>query len=340
MRELDVLAICNVLKDIVVKVSDAEIESLGLNKGIMHLVTEDKQQEILDKLDEREKSIEMGGSGPNMMRTLALLGQKVSQAGMVGSDKYGDLYLKRVKELGIVSNIRQSEIGSTGTSLILVTPDGERTMNTCLGMSRSYTTRDIPEQDIQQAKYLVVTGYQWDTENQIEAINHAIRLAKENNTKIVFDLADPFCVERHRETFLNILDKYVDIVFSNRKEAEMLTGAQDEEALNKLAEHVDMVVLKVGSKGSWIKTATEQVFCPCNPVQATDTTAAGDMYAGGFLYGLLNGMSLYDCGVCATFCAETVIQNVGAKVPENLLEMLQQHLQKHAKDSALASSSV
>src|SRR5437868_5672920 len=147
-KELNVLAICNVLKDIVIRVSDKDLEELGLSKGIMHLVSEEEQQKILEKFANREKNVEMGGSGPNMIRALSILGQKVSQAGMVGNDLYGELYISRVKELGIINNIRKAQVGSTGTSIILISPDGERTMNTCLGMSRCYTTKEIPEADI------------------------------------------------------------------------------------------------------------------------------------------------------------------------------------------------
>ncbi|MBF2054362.1 MAG: adenosine kinase [Candidatus Sericytochromatia bacterium] len=327
-KTLDVLAICNVLKDIVIKVSEAELAELGVAKGMMHLVSEEQQQQILNRFENHEKTLEMGGSGPNMMRTLALLGQKVSQAGMVGEDLNGERYRQRVEQLGILNNIRQSPLGATGTSIVLITPDGDRTMNTCLGMSRCYTAKDIPDADIARSRYLVVTGYQWDTDNQIEAINHAIRVARQHNTRIVFDLADPFCVKRHRETFLNILEEYVDIVFCNRNEAQMLTERDVEGSLEALAGLVDTVILKTGAKGSWIRQGDEACFVPCNPVDVVDTTAAGDMYAGGFLYGLLNGYSLKDAGQIATFCAETVIQHVGAHVPDNLHELLQQHLKK------------
>jgi sugar/nucleoside kinase (ribokinase family) len=325
-KDIDVLAICNVLKDIVINVSDAELTELGLSKGIMHLVSEEEQLKLLNTFAEREKTVEMGGSGPNMIRTLSVLGKKVSQAGMVGSDLYGEMYLSRVKELGIINNIRQAEFGSTGTALILISPDGERTMNTCLGMSRCYTTQDIPEADIARSKYLIVTGYQWDTDNQIEAINHAIRVAKQNGTKIVFDLSDPFCVDRHRETFLNILEEYVDIVIANSKEAQMLTGKDVAGSLSALAALTEIVIIKCGAQGSWLKTDSEEVFIASNPIDVLDCTAAGDMYAGGFLCGLLNQLPLSECGQLASFCAETVIQEVGARIPANLKELADAYL--------------
>jgi sugar/nucleoside kinase (ribokinase family) len=325
-KELNVLAICNVLKDIVIKVSDQELAGLGLAKGIMHLVSEEEQQNILKQFDGREKKVEMGGSGPNVIRTLSVLGRKVSQAGMVGNDLYGELYINRVNELGIKNNIIKAETGSTGTSLILTTSDGERTMNTCLGMSRCYTTRDIPEADIANAEYLLVTGYQWDTDNQIEAINHALRIAKANNTKVVLDLSDPFCVDRHRDTFLNVIETYVDIVFSNLKEANMLTGQDLEGSLETLSALADIVVIKTGAEGSWIKTKTQKVKIKSNKVNVVDTTAAGDMYAGGFMYGLTGNLSIEECGKIASFCAETVIQQVGANIPDNLLELVQSYM--------------
>lgn len=326
-KQLDVLSICNVLKDIIIKVSDDELKELGLSKGIMTLISEEEQQKILKKFEDKDKRVEIGGSGTNAMRTMAILGQKVSQAGMVGEDTYGEICLQRVNELGIKNNIKQASVGNTGTSIILITPDGERTMNTCLGMSRCYTVSDIPEVDIQDSKYLHITGYQWDTDNQIEAINHAIRVAKNSNTKISFDLSDPFCVDRHRETFMNVIEEYVDIVFANLKEASMLTGKGLDESLDILSEISDIAVIKCGSEGSWVKTKTHKIKVKANKIQVIDTTAAGDMYAGGFMYGITKNLPLEDCGKIANFCAETVIQQVGARIPENLIDLVNQHLQ-------------
>lgn len=325
-KQLDVLSICNVLKDIIIKVSDQELEELGLSKGTMILISEEEQQKILDKFESKDKKIELGGSGTNAMRTMAILGQNVSQAGMIGDDLYGNICLQRVKELGIKSNIKKAKTGSTGTSIILITPDGERTMNTCLGMSRCYTISDIPEDDIADSKYLHITGYQWDTENQIQAINHAIQVAKDNNTKISFDLSDPFCVDRHRETFMSVMKDSVDIVFANLKEANMLTGKGLEESLEILGDLADIAIIKCGPEGSWIKTKTQKIKVAANNVQVVDTTAAGDMYAGGFMYGLTKNMSLEECGKIANFCAETVIQQVGARIPDDFAKLVEKHI--------------
>lgn len=327
-KEIDVLGICNVLKDMIIKVSEEELKDLGLSKGIMHLVSEEEQQVILKKFENKEKIIEMGGSGPNMVRELAILGRNVSQAGMVGDDYYGELYLNRVKELGIINNIRQSNLGSTGTSIILITPDGERTMNTCLGMSRCYTVKDLPDADIANSKYLIVTGYQWDTDNQIEAINHAIRVAKQNDTKIVFDIADPFCVDKHRETFMNVIEEYADIVFANHGELKMLTGKELQESIDVISPMLDIMVVKCGKEGSIIVSNGEKIHIQANDVPVVDTTAAGDMYAGGFLFGLLHNLSLEECGNVATLCAETVIQQVGARLPTDLLNKVEKLLER------------
>jgi sugar/nucleoside kinase (ribokinase family) len=185
----------------------------------------------------------------------------------------------------------------------------------------------FPEDDIANSKYLHLTGYQWDTDNQIEAVNHAINIAKKNNTKISFDLSDPFCVNRHRETFMNLIEAHVDIVFANLKEANMLTGKDLDESLDILSKMSDIVVIKCGSEGSWIKTKTHKIKISANKIKVVDTTAAGDMYAGGFMYGVTKGLPLEECGKIANFCAETVIQQVGARIPENLSEMLKEHLQ-------------
>jgi sugar/nucleoside kinase (ribokinase family) len=325
-KTIKVLSICNVLKDIIIKVSDAELSSLGIKKGMMYLVSEKEQIELLEKFSNHNKKIEMGGSGTNMMRTMALLGQKVSQAGMVGNDIYGEMCIKRISELGIVNNIKKTEIGSTGTSLILITPDGERTMNTCLGVSRFYTVKDIPDEDIAKSEYLLVTGYQWDTDNQIEAVNHALRVARHNNTKIILDISDPLCVERHRETFWNIIEEFVDVLFCNKKESEALTGKNIQDSLDIFSELCNIVIIKNGAEGSYIRNNNNQIKVESNKVKVIDTTAAGDMYAGGFMYGLTKNLSLEECGKIASFCAEQVIQYVGATLPENIKELVEAQL--------------
>lgn len=323
-KSIKVLSICNVLKDIIVKVNQEDLDSLGLTKGMMYLVSEKEQMELLEKFHNHDKKVEMGGSGTNMMRTMALLGQRVSQAGMVGDDIYGDMCMKRINELGIVNNIKKAEVGSTGTSLILLTPDGERTMNTCLGVSRFYTVKDIPDKDIANSEYMLVTGYQWDTDNQIEAVNHALRVAHNNNTKIALDISDPFCVERHRETFWNIIEEFVDVLFCNRKESQSLTGKGIQESLDMLSEVCDIVVIKNGAEGSYIRNKDNQIKVESDNVKVLDTTAAGDMYAGGFMYGLTRNLPLEECGKIASFCAEQVIQNVGATLPENIKELVEE----------------
>ncbi len=320
-KSIDVVNIGNVIMDIIIKVSDEELKKLGVEKGIMHLVDENRQRKILDILMGKEKEFEMGGSGPNMLRTLAILGGKCALAGLVAKDIYGTEYVNRMEKLSIINKVRMSENGITGTSIILVTEDGQRTMNTNLGNSRYYTVSDVPTEEIKQAKYLFVTGYQWDTKAQIDSMEAALKIAKENGTQIAFDLADPFAVGRSKEAFEKVINEYANVVFANEEEAKMMYQDYAEKCVEKIAQNVDIAVVKVGSRGSLVKEKGKemiQIKPTTENINVIDTTAAGDMYAGGFMYGLVNGYDVERCARIGSRCAEEVIQNIGAKLPEDI----------------------
>ncbi len=318
-KTIDLVNIGNVIMDILIKVTDKEIKELKMEKGIMHLVSEDRQQEIITYLKQNNKLLEIGGSGPNVLRTAAILGRKCALAGLVADDTFGKQYTKRLEELNIINKVRIADKGVTGTSIILVTPDGQRTMNTHLGNSRYYTPKDVPTKEIKQAKYLFITGYQWDTESQIEAMELAINTAKENDTKIAFDLADPFAIERSKNSFKNVIDKYADIVFANKDEVKMMYQCDVKDCIDIISKKVDITAIKIGKEGSLVKQQGKEIMSiMANDIDVVDTTAAGDMYAGGFMYGLTGGLNLEISAKIANFCAESVIQNIGAKLPSNI----------------------
>lgn len=323
-KSIDLVNIGNVIMDILIKVKDKDIENLGLSKGIMHLVETDRQSEIVDYFESREKELEMGGAGPNVLRAVSILGGKsCCLAGLVADDIFGKQYLERVNHIGILNKIRKADTGMTGSSIILVTEDGQRTMNTCLGNSRYYTKEDVPAEEIKKSKYLFITGYQWDTEKQIEAMEYALKIAKDNDTKVAFDLADPFAVNRSKNMFKDVIENYADIVFANEEEAKMMYECDAEEAVEKLGSMCEIAVVKIGERGSLIKAKNEKVIIlPAKKINVVDTTAAGDMYAGGFMYGLINGYDLEKCGKTAHVCAESVIQNIGAKLPKDIKELV------------------
>jgi sugar/nucleoside kinase (ribokinase family) len=318
VKSLDVVSICNALVDILVQADDRDIENLSLNKGIMHLVDDAKQLQVIAHFAEKKQTIELGGSSMNAIRTLASLGAKTSFAGSVGRDTYGELIDKRLAEIGIKGKLQHVE-AHTGICFILVTPDGERTMNTSLGASCLFDETIVPEQDIAQAKIFHFAGYQWANPSQIKAIRRALDVAKANDTLISFDLADPFVVRANRDAFIEIIKDYADIVFSNREETKLLFDSTPETAANFITEAGAIAAIKLGAEGALIGHGERRVVVKPVPTKVIDTTAAGDMFAAGFLYGICQDKSLEVCGRMAAEMASDVISRLGATVSSQAL---------------------
>jgi sugar/nucleoside kinase (ribokinase family) len=322
MKKYDVVAVCNALVDILVKANDSDLNALNLSKGVMHLVDQERQTEVLNHFSGKVEGIELGGSAMNAIRTLAQLGKKTFFAGMVADDEFGERIKSRMQELKIEFKLGDSST-ATGSCLILVTPDGERTMNTNLGASRLYGHKDIPVEAIKESRVFHFCGYQWDTDAQKQAINEAIEIAKEHKTMISFDVADPFVVDRHGDDFRSLIENHVDIVFANQEEAKLLYGLTPEETAAKIASTGATAVIKLGAKGALIQRGSEMVRI--DPVKTTvvDTTAAGDMFAAGFLYGFSSDKPLATSGKIAATLASDVISRIGGVVSDGALKQVQ-----------------
>lgn len=319
MKTHDVVGICNALVDILIRVDERDVKHLNLNKGVMHLVDSPRQAEVLEYLKSHEQIVELGGSAMNAIRTLAQLGRKTVFAGMVSDDVYGNRIVARMKELGIKGDLGRSH-EPTGTCVILITPDGERTMNTNLGASRLYTENEVPHKDLADAQVFHFCGYQWDTDGQKAAIRKAIDTAKQAGTKISFDVADPFAVGRNRETFLKVIEEDADIVFSNKEEAKMLLESTPEDAARWIASKGAVAVVKLGAEGALVASGDKVWRIAPVPTSVVDTTAAGDMFAAGFLNGYTAGKPLDVCGRMAATLASDVISRVGASVSDGAIQ--------------------
>lgn len=328
-----VFGIGNPLIDVVFSATDDDLGTLDLEKGIMHLVSQERQAEILRHFAEQTPQLRPGGSAPNTLLALAGLGVPAVVCGKIGNDEFGMTYDAQVAAYGITSRLVRGD-GATGSSIILVTPDGERTMNTHLGMCQEFCVDDLDESllrsTVANGGYLYFTGYMWDTELQKGAIRRAIELTREVSGNVVFDVADPFAVERYREDFLDLLRNHVDVVFANRREAEILFEPPESEnpgpgpgrsdphdLVRRLAESVPVVAVKTGRDGSLVAHRSDRSLVveeiPARDIVPRDTTGAGDMYAAGFLAGLARGDSRRRCGEIAGNLAEEIIQHVGAQ---------------------------
>lgn len=328
-KKKNVYGIGNPLIDIIISVEEQDIIDLGIHKGTMALINGERLSELMQLRASHETSYSCGGSCPNTIITLSSLGIEATLAGKIGTDENGTIYRDRLKELSVNDELRTTDKESTGSTVILITPDSERSMNTFLGANRLYEAGDINEQKIVEAGFFHFTGYMWDTQSQQQAITKALGLAKENGTTISFDLADPFAVGRYRETFLNLIKENCDIVFANREEARILFDNYDPyECCRSMGKLCRTAIVKNGKKGSYICHEGTITSIPVKgPVIPVDTTGAGDVYAAGFLYGQCKELSIRDSGIIASVLAGEIITQRGAQFSAEKVQNLRKILE-------------
>ena len=328
MKKFDVYGVCNPLVDLLSHVPDSFLKKLGIQKNIMHLVTFEQQQELLFALAEEQISVEIaaGGSGANSMIGISQLGGTSAFSGKIGRDEHGKLYREKLKALGVSDCLAEGE-GDTGSSLILVSEDGARTMNTFLGMSQELMNPDIDPDIIQSSKYLYLTGYLWDTESQKKAVLNALDEAKKREIKVALSLSDPFCVTRHKEDFISLLKGYASMVFCNQEEAFTLLDTKiTQKAVETLSDWTETVALTIGAYGALISHQGETCYIDPLPVRVEDTTGAGDAFAAGFLYGMTHDMSPLDSGRIGATLAAGVIGQTGPRYLGNTRKLVQEKL--------------
>ena len=288
----------NPLMDIIARVDGGFLARHAKIPGSMHLV---EYEEIRRLLAEVTSTRSMpGGSAANTARGIAALTRRGGAGeveppvfnGSVGSDLTGDQFMQKMQEAGVVTSLVRKPL-PTGVSLILMTPDRERTMNTHLGACRLFGPEDLDTERLARSRVLYLTGYLWDTECQRRAAAAAVQLARAADRRILvaFDLADPFAVRRSGDAFRAWIPGAVDILFGNRDELALLTGgACDEDCVTAAAPLAPVVAMKLGDQGCIVGWDGQQRHVPAVPVRAVDTTGAGDAFAAGFLHGRLRGM--------------------------------------------------
>ena len=322
LSKATIFGIGNPLIDVVINVEDNDLKNLGVDKGIMHLVDENRQKEIMSYFKNMSPIYHPGGSAPNTLVACAGLEITGVISGKIGNDKFGEIYKFQVEKYGITSRLVIGD-GPTGSSIILVTPDGERTMNTHLGMCQDFSIADIDESLLAKADIFYFTGYMWDTDSQKSAIKHALSIAKENRLKVIFDVADPFAVQRYRDAFLTLIEEQADVVFANQAELSILFDTKDiNVAANSLGRIVNIAAVKLGKEGSLVIENGNLCKITSRPIIAKDSTGAGDMFAAGFIAALSKGYSGKVAGEIGGYLAEEIIQIPGAQFEKSVIKQL------------------
>jgi len=313
-KKFDVIGIGNAIVDVLSFADEAAIVSYGLNKGSMTLVDEARATTLYKQMGPTTAC--SGGSVANTLAGMASLGAKTAFIGKVKNDQLGAIFNHDMHAVGVHFETTMMERGpATANCLVYVTPDAQRTMATYIGACSRVSEADIEEHTIQNAAITYIEGYLWDTETAKAAIRKAITIAHKAGNKIAFTLSDTFCVDRHRDEFLELIKHDIDILFANEMEIKSLYQTKDLKiALSKARGATDIVAVTRSEKGSTVLTSEKTEDVPTNPVaKVVDTTGAGDLYASGFLYGLTRGWDLAACAQLGNRCAGEIITQIGAR---------------------------
>jgi sugar/nucleoside kinase (ribokinase family) len=321
----DVLAIGNAIFDVLVQTDESFLAQHGMAKGGMALIDEARALAIYRAMG---PAVEMsGGSAANTSVGIANFGARAAYVGKVRDDQIGHLYSHDIRAAGVAFETRPAVDGpATGCSYILVTPDGERTMNTYLGAAQNLMPDDIDPAQIAAATMVYLEGYLWDPQNAKEAFLKASTIAHGAGRQVALTLSDSFCVDRYRGEFLGLMRSgTVDVIFANEAELHSLYQTADfDTALKQLASDVKLGVVTRSEKGCIIAAKDTMTPVPAFPIdKMVDTTGAGDLFAAGFLFGLTRGTGYADAGRLGALAAAEVIQHVGAR-PQTSLKALAQ----------------
>ncbi len=306
-----VLGIGNAIVDVITFISDERLPGkLFLPKGSMQLVDRERSEKIRKETEHFHSVFASGGSAANTIYGLAMLGAETGFIGSIGNDENGEFFENDLKRAGVRTILRRSNT-PTGIAIAFVTPDSERTFATYLGAAMELHPDDLTADKYRGFDILYLEGY---LINNLPYILKACSLAKSMNMKVALDLASYNVVADRINSFREIVDNYIDILFANSDESRTFTGLEPEKALEMLSGKCEIIVIKTGAEGSLVKRGNETYKIRPYPALCLDTTGAGDLYASGFLYGLAQDKPLITCGQYASLLAARVIENSGARI--------------------------
>lgn len=319
-HDIDVLAIGHALVDILCEIAEERLPELGLGdgKGAMHLVDAARSEWLYEAVGPTSEA--SGGSASNTAAGVKNCGGSSAFIGTVADDQFGAIFAHDLRSVGVIYETAALTGASTGRSLILVTPDGERTMNTFIGAGSQVGESELLSALLDRATIVYVEGYLFDDAHPVDVWRKVVERVHAGGGKFSITLSDLFCVDRHRDLFLSLLDGSIDICFGNEEEVQALfPNVSLDEAVDALAQRCEVAVITRGARGSTLVRDGEKVDVPAQEVHVVDTTGAGDQFAAGVLTALALGESLEVAGTLGAAAAAAVISRLGARLPRDLV---------------------
>ena len=316
MSTYDVYGLGNALVDMEFEVHDQFLNENKIDKGVMTLVDENQQHELIGQLDVFEGNKASGGSAANTLIAVSSMGGSSYYSCKVADDELGHFYLDDLKAAGVDCNMDGKHKGGiTGKCLVMVTPDAERTMHTFLGVSSELSPYEVSEEAIKNAKYCYLEGYLTTSETGKAANIEARTIAEANGIKTALTFSDPFVVEHFRDGFTDTIGDGIDLLFCNEAEALSYTQkASVEEAAEVIKTFAKTFAITLGAKGAAIYDGSEMISIAANPVKAVDINGAGDLFAGAFMYGLTHGMTFEQAGNLASKASSQIVSQFGPRL--------------------------
>lgn len=318
LMKYDIYGIGNALVDSEFEVTEAFLGAQNIEKGLMTLIDEEKQQQLSDALQAEFglKKRAGGGSAANSIVAASQFGAKTFYACKVANDELGAFYSKDLQEAGVHN--RATDVhgeGITGKCMVMVTPDAERTMNTYLGITADFSTNELHLEELRDSKYLYVEGYLVTSDVSRNAVLDARKVAKEHGVKTAMTFSDPAMATYFKEGLAEMLGDGVDLLFCNEEEAMTYTGKDNlEDAITALQAVSQKVVITLGKEGAVVVDGEQRTQIAATPTQAVDTNGAGDMFAGAFLYGVTQGLNDAQAGKLASMAASEIVSVFGARL--------------------------
>ncbi|SMY06209.1 adenosine kinase [Flavimaricola marinus] len=326
MKKFQIVGIGNAMVDVLARADEDFLGEAGIEKGIMQLIDMDRAVDLYSRIGPAKEI--SGGSAANTIAGIAHLGGKTAYVGKVKDDQLGAIFAHDLRAQGAVYETRMAPKDApqeTGRCIVLVTPDGERSMNTYLGVTEFLEPSDIDPAMMAEADWIYLEGYRFDGPESHAAFAKAIEACKGAGGRVSLTLSDPFCVSRHKDAFRAMIQSDVDLLFCNRSELMAMYGGDFETALATAASELEILACTDSENGAHILSGGERWHAPAVPTDIVDATGAGDLFAGAFLWALAEGHDLETCGRMGCVAASEVISHIGARPEADLKALFTKH---------------